>query len=67
MTTWYEVTVKHTKRFAVEMLSENENGAVDIIIEEINNEFDEIEGEMVESKDVDSLLRHTDKDKTFKL
>ena len=64
---WYEVTVKHTKTFAVEMEHEDENAAVQIVIDDINGEFDEIEGEAIEAGDVASLLRHTDKDKILSL
>jgi len=67
MSVWYEVKVSVTRVFAVEMPSEDENGAVDVVIEEISNEFDEIEGEKVAASDVDSLLRHTDRDKIIRL
>lgn len=64
---WYEVTVTHTRTFAVEMESDDEKAATSIVIDEVDGEFDDIETRCVAEDGVDSLLRHTDKDKILSL
>ena len=49
------------------MLGEDENGAVDVAMAEVLNNYDEIEGRIIPQDEVEDLLRTTDKDKILKV
>lgn len=68
MSHWFEVEVKQTKVYLVEMENDDENGAVDVVLEEImGDEWDEIEGNKLDGLDLRQAQLSTDKDKILSL
>ncbi|MGB1238557.1 MAG: hypothetical protein ACPG4U_10135 [Pseudomonadales bacterium] len=67
MSKWYEVTVKQTKVFAVELEDTDDvDEAMSIVAEELSSEeFDEMSADEVNPEHVESLKRHTDADKYY--
>lgn len=64
MSYWYEVTVTTTDRYFVEMHKDDEEGAVDIVLEEHGNNWDCVSSGAV-AADLESFMRQVDKDKIF--
>lgn len=69
MSKFVEVKIIQSKVFLVEIEDSDEIGvATDLVCEEVFNEFDDLEAEILDSQSlIDSALRHTDKDKIFRI